>query len=460
MRYEDIKSAPANRPTRFAMHGVPGIGKTTLAAEFPLPVFESPEAGFPRDLPYRPKVLPTPTKWEDVLEHVDFLTNEEHPFETIVYDTVDWLEPLLWRFCCERDSGRKTELNKSGAKLISIEDYGFQKGYIAAEEEFRHFVDKLDVLQVKRGMHVVMLMHSHIKNFKNPTGPDFDQWKPKPHALVSAIVSEWAENFFFGFYDIAAAKLVDEKKAKGVGGSKRILGTRSTAAYDAKNRIGLQAEVEFEDPRALIPFLLGQCVVRKYEDAPAPENPAEKLPPPAENEKKAAPAKGSKKTSPKETPSGTQTGNRAPRMPAEANDEKAKEKTEKKQNHEPLPVELQGKSAYHVDRQADEKRRQDEAFAEQRKRNEETEKRQRDEHAAKRAQEQQSTQGAAPSAEDLIEELTALITRAGDEMGPDYRKKVERWTKGAGADPEKLVAIIEDVTATLDRNAEEQQQGK
>jgi hypothetical protein len=300
MNVNDITTASQDGPTRLGIHSVEGFGKTTLAAHFPAPVFLASERFAPRDLAFRPKRFPHVTKWADVFAAVASLTNDQHDRETLVIDTVDWMEPLIHRFVCERDSGRKSELNKGGHELISIEDYGYGKGYVAAHEEFRLLVSALDMLQEKRAMHVVLLMHSQVKKFDNPSGVNFDRWEPKMHQRISRTVVEWCENVVFGYFEVEAGKLGDEKKAKGVSTGRRMLGTRQNALYDAKNRMGLDETIELAHPDDIIPLLLGEhIVVREREKTvasePAPEAPKAE---PAK-EKKAEPAK--KESAPKKT---------------------------------------------------------------------------------------------------------------------------------------------------------------
>lgn len=437
MRLEDIMEADLSGPTRFAMHSVPGYGKTTLAAEFPGVIFEAAENGFPRDLPYKPKVLPRPESWNDFFDHVGFLTYEKHPFQTLAYDTADWMEPFIHRFVCERDSGRKTELNKGGNKLISIEDYGYGRGYTAAEEEFRRLIRALDTLQAKRGMHVVFLMHTQVKNFKNPSGPDFDQYVPKVDKRIAAVISEWVENFFFGFYDVEAAKLASESKAKGTSSGKRLLGTRATAAYDAKNRIDMKPVVELEDPRDLIPYLLGQRVeVRQWDRQDEP-----------------APMREPERREERGTPSAT----------GRVTDEKREDERIAKNFEKDAKRDFEPEQESRAERHA---RERDEQMAEQRKRNEKVEALERERAAdeeRERAAKAQSLKADTRKADDKkqtmaetndrIAKLTKLLQRAGEVIGPDYRAKVERWTKGAKGDPEKIDAIIEDVEQTLNSAA-------
>jgi AAA domain len=277
----DVRSATMSRadgPSKTAIHTVHGYGKTTLAAHFPAPIFVGPERGVPRDLGFSVPEL-HPRKWLDLFSTVHSLAHDAHDRETVVFDTIDWIEPLLHAFVCERDSDRETEMNPKARKLLSIEDYGWGKGYLVAEEEFRKLIAVLDEMQARRPIHVVMLMHSQTKTFKNPAGPDYDRWEPKPHYRVARVVGEWAENMLFGFFQVDAAKLAADvqrndktAKAKGIGSGIRVVGAQECAMYDAKNRVGLPREFELgEDVGPLIGALLGEDVATHGRRAPIRE---------------------------------------------------------------------------------------------------------------------------------------------------------------------------------------------
>jgi len=250
-------------PTRFIIHSPEGWGKTTVLAHFDDTIIAGNERGIPRDLPFSVATMHLDS-WEGVLDFVDSLRRDRHPFRHVGFDTLDWIEPMIHRFVCARDTGRKTEMNPGAHELISIEDYGWSKGYIVAEEEFRKFLRELDQLQHERGMHISFAMHSHVVTFKNPAGPDFDRWEPKCHKRVARSALEWGENVFFGHFDTVAGKIPSEEKAKkdaarpkGVGGDRRLIATTHTAMWDAKNRHRLPPIIEVSDPRALIPLITG-----------------------------------------------------------------------------------------------------------------------------------------------------------------------------------------------------------
>ncbi len=249
---DTAKQASFQGPTRLALHSVEGFGKTTLAAFFPRPLFVCAETGFPRDLGHAPSFV-APKSWEEVLALVDDLITGAHNFESVVFDTMDWIEPMIWRFVCDRDTDRKSEINPKGNTLISIEDYGYGKGYTTSAEQMRVLIGKLDELQTKRAMHVVVLMHSWVKPFHNPAGDNFDR--------CARIIVEWSENVLFGYFEVTTLKDdPKDKKAKGASTGRRILGTRHNAMYDAKNRFNLPDTIELGAPPALVPYLLGKHI--------------------------------------------------------------------------------------------------------------------------------------------------------------------------------------------------------
>lgn len=224
MRLDALVKGRQARPIRTLLYGVEGVGKTTFGSKAPAPIFVGAEDGTSHLDVTR---FPMPETWGEVLEAVRTLTKEQHDFQTVVFDTLDWLEPMIWRMMCERD----------GAE--NIEAYGFGKGYIAALDEWRIFLAALDRLREAKGMHVILLAHSWIKPFKNPEGNDYDRYELKLHAKAGGLLKEWSDVVLFANHEIYAEKDKQTKRAKGVSTGERLIYTTRTAAYDAKNRFDL-----------------------------------------------------------------------------------------------------------------------------------------------------------------------------------------------------------------------------
>ena len=218
-----------SRPQKAVIYGPEGIGKSTLASQFPSPVFLDTEGGSHHlDIPR----LPAPKTWEDVTGAISALASETHEFGTLVIDTADWLEKLLVEHICQR------------ANKTSVEDFGYGKGYIILAEEFTKFLASLNPL-LARGMHILLLAHCRIAKFEQPEAAGaYDRYELKLTKQVAPLVKEWCDMLLFGNYFTRVAEN-DSGKKRGVGGRERVLYTNHTAAWDAKNRHGFEEKLPF-----------------------------------------------------------------------------------------------------------------------------------------------------------------------------------------------------------------------
>jgi hypothetical protein len=228
MKLDALVRGKLQEPITVLLYGVEGIGKSTFGADAPKPIFIDAEGGTAHlDVPR----FPRPESWQDVLDALGELESSKHEFQTVVVDTLDWIEPLIWKHICERDS---TE-NK---RLTSVEDYGYGKGYEVALDEWRQFVAALERLK-RKGMNVILLGHCWVKPFKNPEGEDYDRYQMKLHAKAAGFLREWPRNVLFAKHDTIAAKDQKTNRVRGVSTKKRLVYTEQGAAFDAKNRSNL-----------------------------------------------------------------------------------------------------------------------------------------------------------------------------------------------------------------------------
>lgn len=233
MTLSSLVKGKLDQPLRVLLYGQEGVGKSTFAASAPAPIFLGAEDGTAQLDVVR---FPTPESWNEVLEAVATLTNEQHKFQTLVVDTLDWVEPLLWAHMIRRDRNPKNDLK-------TIEDYGYGKGYNAALDDWRVLLAALERLRKAKGMHVVLLAHSWIKSFKNPEGDDFDRYELKLNAKAAGLWKEWADDVLFARFEILAHKDTQTRRVRGVSTGARLIHTERTAAYDAKNRHSLPEEL-------------------------------------------------------------------------------------------------------------------------------------------------------------------------------------------------------------------------
>lgn len=252
-----IKKGRIKRAQKSTIYGAEGLGKSTLASQFPNPIFLDFEGGTAHLDVARIDEIKT---WEDVQVAIKELASSDHSFRTLVIDTADWAEKLLADFILRKH-------NKT-----SLEDFGFGKGFVLLAEEFSRFLLSLEPL-IQRGIHVVFLAHATIKKFESPEqAGSYDRFELKLSRQVSPLLKEWSDHLLFANFVTRVAESSDGKR-RGVGGKERIIFTTHSAAYDAKNRCGLAEKIPMTID-SLAP-IIGDALSPKSE--PAPKSMADQL---------------------------------------------------------------------------------------------------------------------------------------------------------------------------------------
>lgn len=227
MTLANVVKGPLATPLTILGYGLEGVGKSTFAAGAPNPIFFGCDKGTARLDIVR---MPEPRSWDEFLEGLAVLENDPHDFQTLVVDTLNSLEPLCW-----------TKVTKG---VCSIEDYakGYGRGYNAALEHWRVAIAALERIKEKRRMHIVLLAHTLVKNFNNPLGPNFDRYEIAMNHKAAGLFKQWVDFVLF-MREEAFGKVDDQKNIKGTSTGARFLHTQWNAAYDAKARGWLPAQV-------------------------------------------------------------------------------------------------------------------------------------------------------------------------------------------------------------------------
>ena len=90
---ESITRGRESKPPRLLVYGQEGTGKSTFAAGAPSPVFVQTEDGLGE---IDTAKFPLAKKFEEVTDALTALRDEPHDFQTVVVDSADWLERLVW----------------------------------------------------------------------------------------------------------------------------------------------------------------------------------------------------------------------------------------------------------------------------------------------------------------------------------------------------------------------------
>ena len=223
----DLKSIKRNESIaapRVMVYGVEGIGKTTFASGAPKPIFILTEDGLgSMEIAH----FPLAHSVDDVMDAIATLYNEEHNFQTVVIDSLDWLEAII----------QKEIESKYDAK-----DLAYGKGAIIAAQKWRDVLDGLNALRNDKGMAVVMLAHTTIKRFDSPEVEPYDRYQPKLQERSNSVVREWADAVLFANYKTIVKKDdvgFNKTSNRGISTGERLLFTNERPAYMAKNRYGL-----------------------------------------------------------------------------------------------------------------------------------------------------------------------------------------------------------------------------
>ena len=231
------------RAQKVVLYGPEGIGKTTLAAGFPDPLFVDVEGGTSHyDVA---RVDPAPASWQALMETVRAV-KAERPCATLVIDTADWAEDMCMRGLCAEN------------KWSSIESPGYGKGYTYLAEEFGRLLDALsDVAEA--GVNVVVCAHAQMRKFEQPDeAAAYDRWELKLQKKVAPMLKEWADAVLFLNWKTTVEVVGEGKSAKGKArNARRTMFCQHHACWDAKNRWGLPAEVpaEYASIAACVPAL-------------------------------------------------------------------------------------------------------------------------------------------------------------------------------------------------------------
>ena len=233
---EGVRSAPAGfampdeefRPPKIVVVGVEGWGKTSLGAHINGASILMPETeqGYKtlvgaKRVPLMPCLVTT--TWKQTLEAIDKFNGD-----TLVLDELSGFEKQCHEYVCNN------EYKGDWAKF-----WAYHRGVKIALPEWLKFLAKLE----RKGIMVVALSHCSIETFKDPMNDDHDRYVAALFRDTWGVTRRWADACLFGTF----VSIVDDDKGKGIGGEERILYTEHRDTHDAKNRYGMNPEIDIPD---------------------------------------------------------------------------------------------------------------------------------------------------------------------------------------------------------------------
>ena len=238
---EIVTSTETNRAPKILLYGVHGIGKSTFGAQLPKPIFLRTEDGMKGHQFEGIPRLPIARSWEQVKAQMAMLIGDEHNYRSLVVDSIDWLERLIFE---------KVATNKD---VEDINDIGYSAGYKMATTHMMTFLSLCDELYRERKMLICFLGHAGITKYDPPDGEAYDKYGLALHKWVVPLVYEWVDNAIFVNFKTRVKSSGDsfgQAKFKGLGGNERSMYTEFRATHHAKNRYSLPYEMDFDEKTA------------------------------------------------------------------------------------------------------------------------------------------------------------------------------------------------------------------
>jgi GTPase SAR1 family protein len=238
-----IRTTAKLRPI-IVIHGQPGVGKTTLAQNFPKPVFVQTEDGCPSGLEI--ETFGLCETFTSVVQAIKHLGKENHEYHTAVFDSLDKLEPLIVAALCA-DRG-----------YASVESPGFGKGWVEADKWWLDFLRGCEWLRRSRDMTIVLIAHSEISTVNDPRVTSYTSYQLRLHKRARALVEDSADLIGFLATDVIIKSEqggFGKTRTRADGGSTRWLHTEGRPAFIAKNRYGLPERIMIPQRFDFIPTL-------------------------------------------------------------------------------------------------------------------------------------------------------------------------------------------------------------
>lgn len=251
----NITTGVEKTPIKTVIYGAEGVGKSSLAAKFPNALFLDTEGGTSRLDVRRIKI----TSWEELLATVKEIIANPEVCKSLVIDTADWAESFCIDYICTKYS------------QVSIESFGYGKGYTYLQEEFGEFLKLLNKL-TEVGINPVIIAHGKPRKFELPDEQGaFDRYETKLTRQVAPLIKEWCDMLLFCNYKTFV--VTTENNAKKAQGGKRVMYTTHNPCWDAKNRFNLPDELDLDFA----------AIAHLFNDVPAKKNTPKKEEPKAEN---------------------------------------------------------------------------------------------------------------------------------------------------------------------------------
>ena len=250
-----VSSGVQMKPLRAVITGHEGVGKTTLCAGAPDPIFVTTEDGL--------GLIDAPTIATDSHAKtnaiLDELISEDHSYRSLVFDAIDGEEPHI----------NEAVVQANGTPGQTIGQIGRGTGYLLVDKAWVELFAKFDALRAARSMNILVISHLKADYIEDPVVGTYMKYRPNLTKRAVPLLTKWCD--IIGF--LAPMQVVrdegDAGKDKTIkvsqNSQQRFLHIHDDGRFIAKNRFGLVDPIEI--PQINGWSALSQAVAAQFAEA-------------------------------------------------------------------------------------------------------------------------------------------------------------------------------------------------
>jgi hypothetical protein len=165
----------SGRPMIATLFSEGGMGKTTLAAMLPKPVFIRAEDGT-ASLDGHPDAMlfPVAKSTKDIFDAIEALATQEHDRKTLVVDSITQFEKIAVREILDEEQNPK-------CKNMAAAHGGYGKAYGMLDKRHQELREACDYLVTDCGMNVVFIAHATTEELELPDADKYSRYTIELH---------------------------------------------------------------------------------------------------------------------------------------------------------------------------------------------------------------------------------------------------------------------------------------
>lgn len=235
MSLANVLQKPTYRAVQVTLTGEGGVGKTSLAASFPSPVFLRTEDGMESLGDDAPMAFPLATSSQQIEEQLMMLGREDHDFRTVVIDSVSKLNIMIEQEIVSSDPKRPQSINQAMG--------GYGAGLAAVAERHRKIKSVCDELTQYKGLNVVFIAHADSETVDQP---DQDPYTRYTLRMGKRSVTHYSDDVdIVAFIKLKTLTRGSGDRLKAITDGSRIITCYPTPNHISKNRYGITTDLVF-----------------------------------------------------------------------------------------------------------------------------------------------------------------------------------------------------------------------